>query len=79
MKNVSVEKIIVDKLVEECPENVVEVELAKTTLAEEENKHKCSSCTLYIVSFSIIFTINIGIGTYFIYHKYMNHVKKNRC
>ena len=41
------------------------MKLAKITSAENENKHKCSSCTLYIVLFSIIFTINIGIGTYF--------------
>ena len=46
--------------------------LTKITLAEDENKHKnkCSSCTLYIVLFSIIFTISIGTGTYFIYYKY---------
>ena len=60
---------LVDKLVEECTENIEEVKLAKITLAEDENKHenKCSSCTLRIVLFSIIFTINLGIGTYFIY------------
>ena len=49
------EKKPVDKLVErnsterssaeECTENVEEVKLAEITLAEEENKHKCSSCT----------------------------------
>ena len=32
-----------------------------------ENKCKNSSCTLYTVIFSIIFTINVGIGTYFVY------------
>ena len=55
-------------------ENVEEVKLAKITLAEDENKHKnkCSSCTLYIVLFSIIFTINVTIGTYFVYfHCYL--------
>ena len=26
----------------------------------------------YIVLFSIIFTINVGISTYFVYYKYMN-------
>ena len=31
---------------------------------------------LLIVLFSIIFTISIGIGTYFIYDKYINPVKK---
>ena len=60
---------LVDKLVEECTENIEEVKLAKITLAEDENKHKnkCSSGTLRIVLFLIIFTINLGIGTYFIY------------
>ena len=61
------------KLVEECTENVEEVKLAKITLAENQNKHKCSSCTLYIVLFSIIFTINVEIATYFIdSHWYLN-------
>ena len=45
-------------MVEECIQIVEEVKLAKITLAEEgENKHKCSSCTLYVVLYSIIFTL----------------------
>ena len=53
------------------------MKLAKLTLAEGgKNKHKCSSCTLYTVLFSIIFTVNIGVGTYFVYYKYINYVKK---
>ena len=63
MKIVSVEKKFVDKLVEECTVNVEEVKLAKIILAENENKYKCSSCALHIVLFSIIFTINIAVGT----------------
>ena len=48
------------------------MKLAKTTSielhsAKNENKHKCSSCTLCIVLFSILFAINVGIGTYFLY------------
>ena len=47
---------------------------AKITLGADENKHTCSSCTLYIVLFSIIFTVNVGIGTYFIYfHWYLKN------
>ena len=71
-------KKLMDRLVEECTETDEEVKLAKITLAEHENRHKnkFSFCTQYIVLFSIIITVNIGIGTYFIYHKYMNHVKK---
>ena len=42
-----------------------------------KNEDKCSSCILYIVLFSIIFITNIGIATYFVYHKYMNRNKEN--
>ena len=70
-QNCKCRKKLVDKLVEECNENVAEVNLAR-----KENKHKCSSCILYIVLFLIIFTINVGIGTYFIYYKHMNHNKE---
>ena len=67
-------KTLVDKLIEECPEKVEEVKLAKITSitfhsGKDENKHKCSSCALYILLFSIIFTINLGIVTYFVYYK----------
>ena len=59
-------KKLVDKLIEECNENVEEVKLAKITSTENENKHKCCSCTLYIVFFLVICTINIGIGSYLV-------------
>ena len=75
-KNCRCKKKSVDKLVEQCTENVEEEKLTKITLTEDENEHKCSYCTLYIVLFSIIFTINLGIGTYFVYYKYMNYDKK---
>ena len=71
-KKCNCRKKFVDKLIEEDTENVEEVKLTNMTLAENKNKHKCSSCTLYIVLFSIIFTVNAGIGTYFVYYKYMN-------
>ena len=44
--------------------------LGKITISENENKHKCTPC---IVLLEIIFTINFGIGIYFVYYKYMNH------
>ena len=68
-------KKLVDKLVAECTENIDEVKIAESNSVD--NIHKCSSCTLYIVLFSIIFTINIGIATYFVYYKYMNRNKEN--
>ena len=62
----------VDKLVEECTENIEETRLVEITSAKKENMHKCSYCTLCIVLFSILFTINIGSGTYFVYsHSYL--------
>ena len=67
---------MVNKSVEECNEAIDKVELTKITLAENENRYKCNSCTLYIVLFSIFFTINIGTGACFAYYKYMNHNKK---
>ena len=70
------QKKIAHKLIQECTETNNELKLAKTTPAENKNKHKCSSYTLYIALFSIIFTINVRIGTYFVNYKYMNHNKE---
>ena len=64
---------MVDKLVEECYEIVEETSLVKINSAN--CKH--NSCILFIALFSIFFTINIGIVTYFFYYKYMNHNKEN--
>ena len=68
--NCKCRKKLIDKLVEECTESIDEVKITEITQAE--NEHKCSSCTLYIVLFSIFFTIIIGIGIYFVYsHWYL--------
>ena len=73
-ENCKFRKKLVDKLVEECTENIEETRLIEKTSAKNKNKRKCSSCTLYIVLFWIIFTINVGIGTYFIYcHWYLKN------
>ena len=66
-ENCKCRKKLLDELVDECTEAVEEVKLAKITLAENENMYKCNSYTLYIVLFSIIFTISVGIGAYFVY------------
>ena len=58
---------LVEKLVEECTENIEETRHVEKTSSENENKYKHSSCTVFIVLFLIILTINIGIGTYFVY------------
>ena len=75
-ENCKCRKKLADKLVEECTETNNELKLAKIILAENENKHKRSSCTLYIMLYLIIFTINVGIGSYFVYYKFMNRNKE---
>ena len=76
MKNCKCRKKLVDKLIDECAEAVEEVKLAKITLAENENKYKYSSCTLYIVLMIAVFTICAGITTYFVYYNW-SLVKNN--
>ena len=67
-KNCKCRKRLVDKLVEECGENVDEAKLTEIALAENENTYKCSFCAVYIVLFWIFYTINVGgISAYFIY------------
>ena len=67
-------KKLVDKLVEECTENIEETRLVEKVSAKNENKHKCSSCTLYNVLFLITFTINVRICIYFVYsHRYLKN------
>ena len=71
-ENCKCRKRIVDKLIEECNENIDE-----EGKILDKSEDKCSSCILYIVLFSILFIINIGIATYFVYYKYINHNKEN--
>ena len=71
-KNCKCRKRLVDKLVDECDENIgEEVKLL------DKNQDQCSSCILYIVLFSIFFTTNAGIAAYFVYYKYVNRNKEN--
>ena len=70
-------KQLIDKLIEECTENIEEINLVETST---KNEHKCISCTLYTVLFWILFilsVINIEIGIYFTYYKYMSLDKEN--
>ena len=64
--NLKCRKKLVDKLFEECTENIDEVKIAGLALFEHGNKCK-SSCTIYVVIIVIVFTTSIGIGTCFIY------------
>ena len=66
-KNCKCKKRLVEQLIEECTGNIGETRLFEINLTEcnsVENKYKHNSCTLYIVLFSILCTINVGIGSY---------------
>ena len=70
-------KTLVDNLVEECTEKIDEKEIYLANLHLEKTiSLVCSSCTIYMILFSLFFTINIRIGTSFVYYKYINHDKK---
>ena len=71
--NCKCRKKLVDKLIEECTENIDKVEIA----SENDHEIKCSSCILYIALFLTILAIHIRIGTYFVYYKYMIRNKEN--
>ena len=67
-ENCKCRKRLVDKLVDECTETIdEEIKIL------DKNEDKCSSCILYIALFSIFFTINVGIDSYFVYYKYVNY------
>ena len=74
-ENCKCRKRLVDKLIEECNKNIEETSLIQINSI----KYKSNSCIIYIVLFSIFFTINIGIATYFIYYKYINHNDIRLC
>ena len=64
-------KKLVDKLMDECTDNIKEVKLAKITLEHKnENSYKCTSWKVYIVFVIIVFTIFTGITIYFVYYSW---------
>ena len=68
---------MVDKLVEECNENINEAKLTGTALFKHKNE--CGYYyKVFIILSLIVLTICIWVSTYFIYHKYMNR-KKREC
>ena len=71
-ENCKCRKRLVDKLVDECDGNInEEVKIL------DNNENNCNSCVLYILLFSVSFTINVGIAAYFVYYKYVNRNKEN--
>ena len=72
-ENCKCRKRLVDKLVQECNENIDEAKLTKIALFEHKNKCVC----YYTVLIVLTVKVSIGIGAYFVYYKYMNPNKEN--
>ena len=68
---------LIDKLIEECTENVEEAKLAKITSmqlhsTENENMHKCSQCVVFNNRSNQHWNLYL-----FFYYKYMNCNKES--
>ena len=74
-ENCKCRKRLVDKLMEECNENIDEAKWTEIALFEHKNECVCYY-TVFIVLIVIALTISIGVGAYFTY-KYINHNKEN--
>ena len=72
-ENCKCRKRLVDKLVEECNENIDEAKLTEVALFEHVNKCVCFY-TVFIVLGVIVLTICIGIGAYFTY----KYIRRNK-
>ena len=67
-KNRFVNKLVERSYTEECTENTEETRLVEITSAKNENQHKRSSCTLYIVLFSIFLQLTLRlVSIFFVY------------
>ena len=75
-ENCKCKKRLVDKLIDECNENIDEAKLTEIALFEHSNECACYY-TVFIVLAVIVLRICIGIGTYFVYYKYMDRNKEN--
>ena len=72
-KNCKCRKEFVDKLTEECTENIDKVKVTRMALFEHENECECSY-TICVVLAVIVFIISIRVGVYFIYsHCYLKN------
>ena len=70
-ENCKCKKRLVDKLVEECNENIDEAKLTEVAFFKHKNESACYF-TVFIVLAVIALAICIGASTYFAYYDYMN-------
>ena len=63
-KNCRCRKIIIDKLVEECSENIDGNEILCNDIFSSSNNKTCDSCVVYIILFSVFLIISISMAIY---------------
>ena len=74
-ENCKCRKTLIDKLVEECSENINEKELHSNEINDYEKI--CSSCSVYILLLVIFFIVTISISNVFIY--FHRNLKKSNA
>ena len=71
-KNYKCRKKIVDKLLEECSENIDGNEITVNAVPLNDYGKVCNSCTIYIVFLAIFLIMSISISSAFVYfHWYL--------
>ena len=79
-KNCSCRKKIIDKLVEECSENIDRNEMLynETLNVIQSSDHKiCDSCVVYIISFYVFLIISICMAIYVYFFFYLTNISTN--
>ena len=76
-KNFMCRKKIIDKLIEECSENIDENKMlyneTLNIISSSDNNKTFDSCIVYIVSFSVFLTINISMAIYVYFFLYLKN------
>ena len=89
-KNCKCRKELVNKLIEECSENIDGNKMLHNETLDviplNDYKKVCNSCTIYIILFSVLFITSIRISIVFIYFQWYSkknnlqwYLKKKQC
>ena len=80
LSSMSAHLTVVDKLVEECSENIDGNKMlhneALDVISLNDYEKVCNSCTIYIVLFAVFFITSICISSVFIYFYWLLVSKK---
>ena len=80
-KNCKCRKKVIDKLVEECSENIDENKMLYNEtldiISSSHNNKTSYSCIVYIVLFSVFLTINISMTIYVYFFLYLKKKSTN--